>query len=229
MSLLTTWEILKELPFEDEFSTSYVTPHIERRETSAFRKCFSVDFLEILEADKIDVSDAEIFNSTLTYSEGDLVVYKNQVYESLQDANTTDVWADEDESFWILVKKFNEGDYNTLWDEGLRQHLAYYIAVPSIKFGTYKMSGKGLTKIIEARNQGTGVNSVDMREFQSVKKELIEISDEALDNARYWLLKWYQDADRTDDEKALFSEVDFINSLSLKKPVYSGRRISFRR
>lgn len=186
-SLITAYEAVKYSPFRDNYPTANVCNHIKRVEYKLFNKCYlGLDLLDKMRKDLIPLDEAKNYDSSLIYSEGDLVCYDNCVFISVKDNNTTNPDDASGEPCWEIPRKFKSDCYQDLWECHLRYWLALEIMYTSIRYGTYQAGSKGLVKIVD---DSTGVATVNSKEFSEFKKELKHDADDELENMFDWMVR----------------------------------------
>jgi len=223
-NLITAAEVVKYGPVDRNYPTEALCTHIPRVELLEFSKCYmGIEFYDKLRDDLVDISSAKGFVEG-TYNTGDMIVYKSLVYESTIDGQTVN--PQDSLANWTLTKKFTTPKYNDLWDNGLKNWLAYAVIYTSIRYNTYKAGSKGLVK---TTGDDTGIATVNEREFSSFKSELLNDVEQWLKVIYDYMVRITNDKDTT----VTYSNIEEISNAcgTCVKPSLRtrSRRIHFKR
>lgn len=218
--MITAGEVVKYSPESSKFPPGAVQPHIFRKERAFVRAFLGNDFYQLLLADLTDVSAMQAWSPNKSYSTGDVVDYFGMTLESLADANTVNPCEDTDGASWASVQKFQSACYQSLWEQGMREHLAYTIMAASIDHTTFPAGARGLVEWVD---DASGSRSASNFAFVARKNKLLADASEALENLKEYIYREHTDTESTCD----FSELLWLKGCTTKPGIHRGRRFHF--
>jgi len=185
-TIITSYEIVKYGPGRENYPTRFLCNHIKKEELLHFSKCYlGLDFRDAL-IDDLTIPDPEAIpkwsaSQSGGYNIDDIVCYDGCPFISLTDGNTD---SPDDTNNWAIPDKFVNPLYNGLWHDGCLKHwLAFCVYHTSVKYSTYDIGAKGITRL---KDDETGIETVDLKTFHSVKSEIKDDAEDYL-----WLMYEY--------------------------------------
>lgn len=197
--------------------TSAIARNIATKERWLKRQHFG-DLYDALLSDVQDHGILSEFDGTLTYSQGDKVIYYGSPLESKINGNTTEPCNDLDGSKWEILPRFSEDCYKQLWELHLREFLAYLLVYETLEYSSFPVTSFG---VVERMNDITNERTASTENFRAVKKKMANDWQERLDNMLAWI------REQKEDEICLFEGFPFDKECESKKPT-TNHRIKFR-
>ena len=204
-TIITPGEVVRYSPESGKYPPQMVERHIFRKEQKFARECLGFDFYDLLIADLKDWSNIKAWVSGTSYATGDLVNYYGLIIESKVDSNNNNPCEDTGGTYWMLADKFNTACYQTLWENYMRDYLAFSVMATSLDHTTYPVSAKGAQEWAQ-EGSGSGSKSASYQVFVGRKNKLLNDAADILENMKSWVLREHNDADSSCD----FSEVLFV-------------------
>jgi hypothetical protein len=165
MSLITVNEVLKWSPALVTVNRDLWCNSIEVIERELFSDCLTLDFRDLLIADRADFSSVKLYSDAEVYCDDDLVESAGVVYQSLKPNNDKSLL---DLKYWKVKSYFNTEKYNTLWSVGMARWIALKVYSENLAYTTFHSGGKGLIKHFEDSGQRT----VNEKEFYAYKRQV---------------------------------------------------------
>ena len=182
--IITPWESVKYGPFERNYPTAYICPHIVRTERLLFNKCFlGLPFYDELILDLTNITGIKEFIFGTSYPLGEKICYEGCILVSLKDNNIIHPNNDQElDPSWGYCDKFKTTCNNELWC--LMKHwLAFELAFESIEYSTYSATANGLVKKF-----GEGFENVGYQTFVAVKKKIKSDANDHLEVMYQWMI-----------------------------------------
>lgn len=215
-TILTAWEVIKYSFVADHFPPNYVEKAISMEEQDFALSCLGWDAYEAMLADIADFGTVEEWNGSNTYAADDLAVFYGTVLKSLINGNTVIPSTDTAGVAWVEVDKFTTAKYQKLYEEHLRQYLAYKIAASSLDYSTYQSGGRG---VIETFDENANTRTASKAIFIGIKQKAKADTDKML----------YQMQEFIKRNETDYSDFRIFESCNESCRVrHSGRRIFFR-
>lgn len=223
-TLMNAEEVIQLSPVQAGFPADYITQGIYLNERTVFMGWLGSDFRGDLIADLVDYSGATEWERGKTYSQDDQVIHKGLYYVSLSNDNGL---PPTDPSGWTPGDKFQEADYQSLWDQCLGVHFALVHLKPALTWATFEADSGG---IMVKSNQDAGRMTVGDRGFskyESLVKAQINQSKELIIE---YICEALQDTERKElYQNTFFEKWDSWKQLNGARPTNTQRRfISYR-
>lgn len=158
MNLTVPFEVLKYSPAGMDYPSDNFCILIPQLELQMKRECLGKDLFDFL-VDHLNTypTNPIEWDSSVSYSIGDIVVRNGCTFTSTANANTTDPL--DSGSDWDEFERFNHTGANELWSGFLRQIMAYKVYIASLNPATYRSGAGGLV-----------INTGDSSGFRSATK-----------------------------------------------------------
>jgi len=159
-------EVIQKSPVQETFPTAYVDQGLFLSEATVFFNWLGNDFRQDLIDDLVDYSGTGNWVRGTAYAQDAQVIYKGVVYISLIADNNL---PPTDTSGWKVGDKFQESDYQTLWDYALGLHLALEAIKPALTFTTYEADSGG---VMVKTEENSGRMTASTGNFSSYVKQV---------------------------------------------------------
>jgi hypothetical protein len=141
-AIITAQEVIDSTPKSQFSDPGEISPFLILKEEGLFRVWLGIDFYHALLDDL--ASHAYVnFREDATYSAGDMVLWRDVLYECQQDTNGE---LPADTSFWSRAGKFKTAKNNYLWYRYLRTVLAWHIQHTSLVYAAVKQNALAVSK-----------------------------------------------------------------------------------
>lgn len=174
-TLLQASEIIKFVSIASTFPPCDLK-NIVKIEIKEFRDCLGSEFYKYLKSNLVDYSAAVNFESSTTYNEGDVVIYKGFLYKALEATNEIPVNCEK----WVLAPKFNSDCLELLWCDYLGEYLSWCILKNRLPYIVIKIDGLGAQK-----NFSNNSKPADDKDIQHLARSIdrdISIAFENMDS-----------------------------------------------
>lgn len=198
-TLLNAEEVIQLTPVQSNFPTAYINQGIYLNEVTVFMNWLGRDFRNDLIEDMVDYSAATPWVNGTAYAIDAQVIHKGLVYISLITDNNL---PPQNPVGWKLGDKFEEEDYQTLWEDSLGLHLALEILKPALTFTTYEADSGGIMVKAEERSGRMTANQLNFKSYVSMVESQISKSKELV---ILYICEALQDSER----KALYQNTFF--------------------
>lgn len=180
MAILKAAQIIKYSPASKDYPTGAFCESIAKWEKAAFRNCLGTKFLDLLEADMVDNSEAEKWDEDKEYENDDIVLYQGLFFQYKFIKNVDGIDFPNCSVNWTEAKVFASDCYNDIWEE-LASYLSIFIYNRSLPFVHYANGATGLQIQKSDNNGGEAVNE---RELVNYRKALECECSESLDTLK---------------------------------------------
>jgi len=166
-TLLTAQDVVDNAPVDPNSYADQRSQFIAMREEKLFRAKFGMDFYKALLADKVRYSAVSgsgltvyaNFQEGTTYAANAVVLYKNRLYKAKSNGTTQ---IPTNEGRWIVAPKFEDENYEYLWQRYLRTVLAFSVSNDSLFYrmvsdtpmGILQKYEEGKTRPIKVQEAG---------------------------------------------------------------------------
>lgn len=219
-TIITAGEVVRYSPESSKFPPQAVQPHIFRKERAFVRAFLGHDFYQLLLADLEDVTELQAWSPLAQYNTGDVVDYFGMTLKSLVDNNSVNPCEDPGATNWELMRKFQSECFENLWQQGLREHLAYTIMASAIDHTTFPAGARG---VVEWVDDASSSRSASNSTFFARKNKLLSDASEALENLKEWIYREHTDTESVCD----FSEMLWLKGCTTKPGIHRARRFHF--
>ena len=141
--LITSMEVIASSPVGHNYDTRLLCQFLPEAEYKLISDCcFGEEFyLALIE----DMKDIEEYDDCKDYSLGDIVVFGARIYEAIGEPQAGES-PETDPSLWSITPKFNNPDYEELYECYLRDLLAFCVLHSSIISQAIRVETIGVMK-----------------------------------------------------------------------------------
>jgi len=223
-TLQNSQEVIQKSPVQETFPTAYVDQGLFLSEMTVFLNWLGMDFRQDLIDDLVDYSGAVKWVRGTAYALDAQVIHKGVVYISLTADNNL---PPTDRSAWKVGDKFQESDYQTLWDYALGLHLALEAIKPALTFTTYEADSGG---VMVKTEENSGRMTASTGNFSSYVKQVETQINKSKELVILYICEALQDDQRKDFYKnTSFQKWDSWQQINGLNPANTQRRwISYR-
>jgi hypothetical protein len=182
-TLATPFEIKSVSQVSINTNESTFCACIKTQEETLFNTCFGRDFYKDLQADKAVYTYNDFIKNT-AYSVGDVVLYFGQLFICTQATTGTAAQEPNNNSYWEAAPKFNNTDYNTLWDGWLLLIIADFVIANSAIGNSIEQTAQGLI-----RKTGDYFQPATASEISISKKQRVENARATIKNMEVYILE----------------------------------------
>lgn len=223
MSLISPFEVIKYSGAGPSYPVDNIRLLIPIYERDFLIGCIGDTYYNLLLKDVRKFETATVYVKNQSYTAGDYVIYNGAILESCISLNTTEPSVINDK--WKEPSKFTKKAYNGLWDNYLRNILAFVIYKEAIPYDTIKSGAKGL---IVSESDQSGATTADSRTIEYVLRHKQKHIDLLISGLKKYITDQYELFKADSSKGADYSEVSFIkDSCENCNGGVQNRRIGF--